>query len=309
MDNSFLSLSPEDFSTSLEKELSPYVKNRIKDYDFKYYEMSYDEHNATILRIVNTLKDDSLVRAGAHRIDQWENGWSQNYDQFEKQADHDAIIPGYFNKFNILRWQGKFIKPQSPQFELNMLGIIIDWLADKYMRDVAAVYEFGCGTGHHLKRIREVNKSADIWGLDWVESSQKIIAAFAKTVSDDKLHGHRFDYYNPDYSFDLKENSIVYTVASLEQIGSSHDAFINYLLAKKPKICVHIEPIAELLDEENLLDNLSIEYFKKRNYLSGFLTKLRDLEVEGRVKINRSQRTHIGSLFIEGYSVVVWSPV
>ena len=85
--------------------------------------------------------------------------------------------------------------------------------------------------------------------------------------------------------------------------------FIDFLLEKKPEICLHIEPIAELLNEENLVDYLSILYFKKRNYLSGFLLKLRELEEAGKIKIHMAKRTFIGSLYIEGYSVIAWSPV
>jgi len=79
-------------------------------------------------------------------------------------------------------------------------------------------------------------------------------------------------------------------------------------LAQKPAMCIHVEPIAELLNENVLLDNLSCKYFRKRNYLHGFLCGLQELERRGQARIHRTQRTGIGSLFIEGYSVVVWSP-
>ena len=65
-----------------------------------------------------------------------------------------------------------------------------------------------------------------------------------------------------------------------------------------------IFPEAEIV----LIDNLSIKYFKKRNYLDGFLSGLRELEAQEKLTIHDIKRTHIGSLFIEGYSVVVWSP-
>lgn len=93
-----------------------------------------------------------------------------------------------------------------------------------------------------------------------------------------------------------------------EKIGARWDKFIQYILRNRPKLCIHIEPVAELLDSGKLIDYLSIEYFKKRNYLEGFLNGLRQLEKEGKVRIHRAQRTYIGSLYIEGYSVVVWSP-
>jgi len=207
-----------------------------------------------------------------------------------------------------VRWNQKFIKPASKNFEYNMLGVILDWVFDKYIRNAGAVYEFGCGTGHNLVRARKLNPAAILWGLDWAVSSQAIIRKLALERSDSKLFAHRFNFFNPDMDFLVEKDAVVYTVASLEQIGTEFDKFITYLLSNKPKLCIHVEPIAELLDENNLLDYLSIKYFKKRNYLDGFLTYLRQLESKGDIKILKAQRNYIGSFFIEGYSVVVWIP-
>jgi SAM-dependent methyltransferase len=308
MSENVISLKPADFIKSFESNLSTYVQQKIEEYKFKYVEMSTDEYNENILKIVKTLLSDNITKSGEHRVNQWEKGWSENLEKLEHNPAQTAIIPAYYDKYHALRWQQKFIKPQSDKFELNMLAIILDWLADKYMREASSVYEFGCGTGHHLPRIRSINPTSDLWGLDWVESSQKIIQSYAQKISDQKLFAHKFDYFNPDFNFKLKKDSVLYTVASLEQIGNKHDKFIDYILQNNPKLCIHIEPIAELLDENNLLDYLSIEYFKKRNYLSGFLSQLQHLENEGRIKIIRAQRTYIGSLFIDGYSVIVWTP-
>jgi hypothetical protein len=122
------------------------------------------------------------------------------------------------------------------------------------------------------------------------------------------MYGKNFNYFKPDRQFKLNGNSAVYTVASLEQIGSNHDQFISYLLEQKPALVVNIEPIEELLQSNDRIDQLSVDYFKKRNYLKGYLTALRNLEAAGKVSIIDAQRTFIGSLFIEGYSVVVWAP-
>jgi hypothetical protein len=107
----------------------------------------------------------------------------------------------------------------------------------------------------------------------------------------------------------LDRGAYVYTVASLEQVGLEFKKFVDYLLKNKPKLCVHVEPVAELLDNSNLLDYLSVKYFEKRNYLRGFLTYLRQLEKQGKIRILKARRTYIGSLFIEGYSVIIWTPV
>ena len=107
----------------------------------------------------------------------------------------------------------------------------------------------------------------------------------------------------------LNEKSGVYTFAALEQTGENHLDFIHYLIENKPSICLHIEPIAELLSpDQNLLDYLSVEYFKKRNYLSNFYNNLKTLEKDGMIEIIFSSRSGIGSFYVDGYSVVVWRP-
>lgn len=301
-------LQPTDFEKMFKEKLSPYVKNKIKGYNFIYSNISENERDKYLKKIMETLLANFIVYAGKHRHKQWEKGWGQNLTELKIKKDINAISPHYFGKYDIIRINQKFIKVLSKNFERDSLAIIINWLADKYMRKANSIYEFGCGTGHHLQKIREINSKANIYGLDWVKSSQEIIRKVAKQISDDKLFAHQFDFFNPDNNFELDKNSIIYTVAALEQVGDKYDKFINYIIKNKPKLCIHIEPIEELLDKNNLLDYLSIEYFKKRKYLSGFLNKLRQLEKSNKIRIIKAQRTYIGSLFIDGYSVIIWSP-
>jgi hypothetical protein len=307
--DSVKTLKVQDFEEAFAEKLSPYVAERISKYSFQYAEITPEENEKLLIKIVETLLNPNIIQSGEHRLDQWEAGWGENLELFLKNPGNvDLIIPKYFNKYGAVRWRGRFIRPISEKFEFHSLAIIIDWLFDKYIRGVSAIYEFGCGTGHNLLRVRGVNTSASLFGLDWAESSQSIINRMALHKIDSKIHAKRFDYFNPDDSFNLDQDSVVYTVASLEQVGTRWRSYIEYLLRKRPKLCIHIEPVAELLDPTQLIDYLSIEYFKKRNYLEGFLDGLRQLEKEGKLQIHRAQRTHIGSLFIEGYSVVVWSP-
>jgi hypothetical protein len=303
------SLSVSDFEAAFGEALSPYVAERINKYCFQYTEISPAENEQLLIRIVDALLDPNLEESGEHRLQEWEAGWGENFDILSNDPDNeDSILPKYFNKYGAIRWCGRFIRPVSQQFERHSLGVILDWLFEKYMREAPAIYEFGCGTGHNLLRARNVNSRASLWGLDWASASQRILERLGEAGIDADIHGHRFDYFKPDQSFRLEPDAILYTVASLEQVGSRWEPFIDYVLANRPRLCVHVEPIAELLDPTKLIDYLSMKYFLKRNYLKDFLTGLRALEADGKVKIHCAQRTHIGSLFIEGYSVVVWSP-
>ena len=123
------------------------------------------------------------------------------------------------------------------------------------------------------------------------------------------LNSENFDYFNPKLELVLSENSAVITIASLEQTGENFKEYIKYLLSQKCGLVIHIEPIGELLDDNDQIDNLSIKYFKKRNYLHGLLDHLRILEANGELEIIDTRRSYIGSFFIEGYSIIVWKPL
>ncbi|MDC0194490.1 class I SAM-dependent methyltransferase [Candidatus Nitrosopelagicus sp.] len=314
-----------DFEEVLGEKISEYLKQKIDEYDFAYYEFSKEEEEEIIQKIEQHLGKEDFVKAGKHRRDQWEKGWEENLKNLDEAILLDKngfpktfrpswakfspqeIIPKYFAKHDILRWKQKFVKPLKKNFELNSLYVIQDWLFDKYIRNVETIYEFGCGTGHNLLHAREINQDAEMWGLDWTKSSQEIIKKLSQKNSKYRFNSKNFDYFNPDYDFKLKDDSVVFTVVSLEQVGNDFKKFIDYLLKQNVGLCIHIEPIIEHLDEKNKIDNLSIEYIKKRNYLNGYLEHLRNLESKGELKILKAQRSYIGSMFIDGYSVIVWS--
>ncbi len=268
----------KEFEKVFDEQLDDYVRQKISEYDFSYEEVSIKKRDEIIMQIINVLLDNDVNKAGKHRHDQWEKGWKQNLTEI-LNSNKKGNIPKYFGKYKILRWKQKFIKPLNEDFELNSLAIIQNWIFNKYLKNAENIYEFGCGTGHNLFRVREINQNAKIFGLDWTESSQKIIKKIAKEKNDEKLFAKKFNFFKPDYKFKLGKNSTIFTVAALEQTGSNFDKILRYLLKNQPSICIHIEPISEVLDNSNLLDYLSISYFKKRNYLTGFLDYLKKLEL------------------------------
>ena len=299
----------QDIAKLFNDEISSYVKNKISEYKLEYSPLEKKEEDQVFIKIIETLLDPFLVYSGPHRLKQWEKGWGQNLAELNKEKTAEAIFPHYHGKYEINRLNQAFVKGVSPNYERNMLYIILDYVFDKYLRKEENIYEFGCGTGHNLLKVREVNPSANLFGLDWAKSSQNILEQMTNSGLVKNVKGYNFDFFKPNAKIKLADNSAVYTVAALEQIGSSYKPFVSYLLRNKPAICIHVEPIAELLNESNLIDNLSIKYFRKRKYLTGYLDYLKKLEKEGKIKIIEAKRTYIGSLFIEGYSIIVWRPI
>ena len=301
------SISVADFESTWATSASIWLKQRIAQRDLRYLELTTEQRDRSIIDVLQVL-DAALVRTGAHRIDDWERGWGENLAELSADSTQAAIVPKYFGKIPIIRWQQRWIEPVDRDLEYAMLSLLLDWVADEYLEGFDAIYEFGCGTGHNLARLRERFADVKLTGLDWARSSQGVVQAFAENTGDTRLFAANFDYFNPDQSLDLDPNSAVLTIASLEQTGTDYRAFISYLIQKKPSLVVNVEPIGELLDAGNLLDYLSLRYFEKRRYLHGYLDYLRELQGQGVIEILDSRRSFVGSFFIDGYSLVVWKP-
>lgn len=258
-----------------------------------YKNLIKKEEERVLIQIIDTLLDSSLPYSGKHRKEQWEKGWGENLKS-------GNLKPKYFGKYPITRLNGKLVKGVDEQ---KALYTIVDELGKKYFKNVSTIIEFGCGTGHNLLRMRNINKNARLVGCDWANSSQKIVSKLGKG-----FYGFNFDFFNPRYPFNMTDSG-VYTVAALEQIGTKYDKFVKLLLLQKPSVVIHIEPIPELLDPSKLLDYLSIRYMEKRKYLSGYLDYLRKLEKQKKINILEAKRSGIGSMYIDGYSVIIWKPL
>jgi hypothetical protein len=119
------------------------------------------------------------------------------------------------------------------------------------------------------------------------------------------IHSEQFDILNPPSDFKLEPGSAVLTIHSLEQLGNRHGAWLDFLLRSKPGVVINYEPILEFYDKENLLDYLALLYSQKRGYLTGYYSRLRELEKEGRINILDAFRPHLGGILHES-SLIVW---
>jgi len=299
-------VTEKDFQKVFGEETSELVRKKIDECEFVYEELTKNERDNLILLIVDFLLEDMFVKkAGPHRINDWIKGWGENRVEFSETGDFNSLVPKYFGKHPYVRWSGQWIKPVNKDFEYNMVRMLQYWLFEKFFSSCENIYEFGCGTGHNLFRAHEVNPKANVTGLDWATSSQSTIEEINK-ICGLNFSGHNFDFYNVDQDFVLGKNSGVYTFAALEQIGDKYQDFINYLIKNNPSVCIHIEPIAECLDKNELCDYLSIKYFEKRKYLAGFADHLSDLASQEKIEILYEKRSFIGSVFINGYSIIAW---
>lgn len=300
-----MKIRPEDFKKYFKNEPSNHFKKEIKD--LEYHFLSQEDEKKKILEIIKTIIEKNIKKSGKEYKKKWDSGWNENFNLFKKSKKIKDLIPKYFFKNKISRIGNKLIKTKSKNFDYKILRLITLHVFLKHLKKETNIVEFGCGTGHNLIALSKINKAAKIYGLDWAKSSQKILKIISqkyKTIS-----GHRFNYFNPklDNAINLKKNNwSCFTVASLEQLGNDFLKFINFLKNHKPKIIINIEPINELMSKDKILDYLSVKYSKKRNYLENYYNYLKKLEKNKIIKIIEVKKSHFGSFFINGYSIIVW---
>jgi len=262
-----------------------------------------------VLQVMRHIDSDKLTRVGPERAGIWESCWSENLQKFV-QGGHDPekLVPDFIKPDQPIRLDRKYVIPQNPKFELDFFQVCRAFLFERFFVGVRSVYEFGCGSGFNLAALAQQLPGRKLYGLDWSKSSYETVNLLGKTLRMD-ITGRHFDFFQPDSSLNLDAASGVLTMCALEQVGPGHDRFVEFLLEKKPRICVNMEPLLELYDETNLVDHLAARYHRKRGYLEGFLTALRALADRGRIEILDVRRFFFGSLYHEGYSYVAWRPL
>ena len=289
------------------------VENLIENIDFNV--LSNEEMQQVYFEISKIIDSGGLKVSGPDRIPDWESGWDEVLVRFNKNPTIHALIPQYFGKHKYGRLDSRFIGTNGTQTELIFLRIVETQVLTEVMNlgfrtdsNIQTVYEFGCGTGHNLLHFASLYPDLNYFGLDWSQKSQELLKSIKGSGLMTNLESANFNFYNPDSNFKINPNSIVFTIATLEQVGSSYNAFIQYLLSQQPKYVIHIEPEQELLNPNNAVDQLSISYSLKRGYLQGLLKDLRKLESNNELQILNAYRTGLGSYLLDGYSVIVWEP-
>ena len=305
-------LNLADFSTLLGcsyESISKYVADRILEADFSYYEFDRKERDSVVLKVVSRIASGELTKVGEHRHKVWDEGWQENLHKFASEGfSLESLIPRFIHPEPVIRLRSNYVRANNPRFELFFHDVARRWLYENFMADASAIYEFGSGSAYNLVAIADMAPQVKLVGLDWAPSAVEL-ANLIGQKRNLQLHGRRFDLFAPDESLHLGHSDAVLTVCALEQVGTRHEAFLQFLLRKKPQVCVHMEPLMDLYDPDNLVDYLAIQYHSARGYLRGFLPRLKELDTQGRIEIVAAHRMHFGSLFHEGYSYVVWRPL
>ena len=301
----------EDFASSIgvdTADISDDCRRMIAKTDLRYRVLEGAELNKVILDVLKRIDSDRQKIASPGRRLEWQMGWEENLADFIQQGHApEALTPKFLRKNQIMRFNKQYILPANPNFERDYFSIFRLWLFTKYFKSYDVVYDFGCGSGFNLLALARLYPNKRLYGLDFVESSIKLINKI-RDVCGTNMEGMFFDMASPDENLKIESNGAIFTSGSIEQLGGQFEKFLQFLLRRSPGICVHIEPILELYREDNMLDSLAIKFHKKRGYTAGYLTRLRELEAKGEIEIIKVKRPFFGSLFMEGYSLIIWKP-
>ncbi len=288
------------------KEIPSICLDFFYEHNFKYRVLEGQERDRSILEILKFVSEDTKLVATPDRQAVWHSGWNDNLKMFRMNKDLSFLEPKFISSGEVVRLNKELVFPEDPSFLKNYIKLIQLWFFGEYGRGYKDLHEFGCGTGFNLVVMAKLFPKSNIYGYDYVQSSVDLVKEMSIEYGFN-IQSKLFDMISPNCSVDIKD-SCIFTCASIEQLGDKYHNFIEFLLYKKPGICCHLEPITELLDEDNLIDYLAIKFQSKRNYSFGFLPYLQSLEAENKLEILKIKRICFGSLYTEGYNYIIWKP-
>ena len=257
------------------------------------------ERDDLILRILKRIESDTQIVGAPDRAEVWERGWAEVMAKFRGNPIKESLIPAFIHQTQPVRWRQEFCTPTVDMNELDHVRYIQTLLAD-FLKDCDPIAEFGCGTGYNLVALAECFPIKYFCGYDFAQSAVDLVhqAAWAMQLN---INSEQYDMKHPRGV--LAEGTGVFTFGAIEQLAGEFKPFMEWLISQKPRIVIHVEPMIELLDENNLVDYLAIMFMKKRGYTSGLLPWLQN---DPRIEVFHVERTGFGSLMIEGYNIVCW---
>lgn len=311
-DTTIKSLNLEDFAASfgtVASDIPLECRELIDKCDFSYNFLESQDQQKLILEVLKKIDTDQQVVGAPQRQAVWEKGWSENLKDFiGSNYQPDSLVPKFIRPGQPIRFNQQYIMPSNPRFELDYFSVFRLWLFKKYLQEFDSIYEFGCGTGFNLVVLARLFPQKNLHGLDFVPSSRDLVDNIGKHCRLN-IKGHIFDMGRPKDDFIIEPNSAVFSIGAIEQLAGRVEPLIQYFLKQAPKLCIHVEPTIELYDENNLTDYLAIKFHRKRGYTQGYLPRLQELEKQGKVEILKVKRLYFGSLFMEGYSCIIWRPL
>ena len=266
-----------------------------------------EKYNSLFKEVKKKLASE-IKPSGRDYYKKWEDGWGENLSEFCNTGSIQSLYPYYIKNNKYFRFSNSYFTSENNYFEVDFSKTIINYFFEKYFTKSNSIVDLGSGSNHHIIDLSLLHNKKDFFALDWSKNSYKIIKEANKRFSIDIKPIH-FDMFEPSkQNFKLEKSSSVYTVGSLEQLGSSYKKILSWFLGNNFDYIMNIEPIYEFYHLDNPFDLVAAEYIKKRNWLKGYYTSLCNLEKIGDIEILERLRL-FGSLYHETYNFIIWRKV
>lgn len=241
----------------------------------------------------------------------WERGWGELADRLRGAAaiDIEALKPQYFHVGVPIRLLGEYVVPETPYFEYYAGIALRRQLIGHFLAGSTALVELGCGTGINLLLAAELFPDARLVGSDWTRASAELLSVLARATGR-KISPVLYNMLTGEGAEELPitPDTDVLTVHALEQLGSRAPTAVEFLLDKRPRRCLHIEPILDFYEPADPFDDIARRYHLGREYLQGLVPTLRRLAERGKLEILAEKRVELGNTYHEAYSYIAWRP-
>jgi len=260
--------------------------------------------------MIDRLRVMQLTQGVQSNPDNWQGEWAKVLDRVRRDGvSLESLRPDYYN-FESLRLDQDYVFSDDPAFEQHFYLAVLRCLFARYVPGAARVTDLGCGAGASLYLLAEMFPEIELCGCDWAEPSKEIVALIGAAV------GRSIEARNINMNtmagwgnVPIDGETAVTTLHAMEQLGKNFEPLLDGLMARRPQIVIHLEPLAELYDPENLADKIALTYHRQREYLEGYLPRLHGLQAAGEIEILEERRLFFGSLWHEAYGVLVWRPL
>lgn len=276
-----------------------------------YRGLAHGETRNVLEQVDRDLETRAYRQTGDHAPEVWQRGWSEVADRLTDQAPTiESLRPGYFRDERIFRFDGQIVEGLEPFVEFHTSMALRRLLLGQYLADATKVAELGCGTGVNILLLAEAYPQMRIIGSDWVPASQRIVEGIGRAFPG-RIGARRFDMLTAEGwdGQEIDHETVVLTVHALEQLNTHWRTCLDFILARGPRLCLHIEPLAELYDPKDPDDARMLRYHRKRGYLEGYVPAVQALAAAGQAQIVDLRRIAFSGLYHEAYSVLAWRPI
>jgi hypothetical protein len=152
------------------------TKKIIDSHDFSLVEITGNDRDDLIIRILEKIKKDKQKIASLERTSAWEKGWAENLDLYlNSNGSPNALVPKFIRSGEPIRWFSKYYKTKDSNFELNYISVLRSYILEVYFSKVQSIYEFGAGTGFNLLHFGKLRPELKLFGTDFVSSSVRLM--------------------------------------------------------------------------------------------------------------------------------------